>query len=258
MIELSRNAVALIALVCGAWLCLGMAMTIRAARRGREAAAGREGALRAEALLGSGPAMPLLVLADGRIEGGHRLSAALGLSGEPQDIAALSAEDAGLAAEDAALLSERVAMAAASGGSFSMAVRAAGSARVHRVHASPAPHPYPPSSVILWFIDATESEEQMAALRGEVGSLATAIEALSALIEAAPFPMWHRGPDLRLAMVNSAYVAAVEAEDAMTVVEAGIELVDESEERSPLSQAAAVRDTGDAIARTDPRCSQAA
>ena len=77
MIELSRNAVALIALVCGAWLCLGMAMTIRAARRGREAAAGREGALRAEALLGSGPAMPLLVLADGRIKGGNRLSAAL-------------------------------------------------------------------------------------------------------------------------------------------------------------------------------------
>ena len=41
----------------------------------------------------------------------------------------------------------------------------------------------------------------------EAARLAQALEALSALIEAAPFPMWHRGPDLRLALVNSAYVA---------------------------------------------------
>src|SRR3546814_7584509 len=78
-------------------------------------------------------------------------------------------------------------------------------------------------------------------MRAEVGSLKGALDALSALIEAAPFPMWHRGPDLRLAMVNRAYVAAVEADDALSAVKAGIELVDESEERSPLSQAAAVR-----------------
>jgi signal transduction histidine kinase len=75
---------------------------------------------------------------------------------------------------------------------------------------------------------------------------------LSALIEAAPFPMWHRGPDLRLAMVNSAYVAAVEGDDAMAVIKAGIELVDESDGRSPLSQAAAVREKGEPVARVVP------
>jgi signal transduction histidine kinase len=53
-------------------------------------------------------------------------------------------------------------------------------------------------------------------------------------------------------MVNSAYVAAVEADDAMAVIKAGIELVDESEGRSPLSQAAAVREKGEAVIRTVP------
>src|SRR3712207_8534454 len=92
----------------------------------------------------------------------------------------------------------------------------------------------------------------MCALRDEAERLNAALDALSGLIEAAPFPMWHRGPDLRLAMVNSAYVAAVEAEDAMAVIKAGIELVDESEGRTPLSQAAAVRERGKAVARTVP------
>src|SRR3546814_18756770 len=53
-------------------------------------------------------------------------------------------------------------------------------------------------------------------------------------------------------MVNRAEVAAVEADDALSAVKAGIELVDESEERSPLSQAAAVREQGEAVARTVP------
>src|SRR3546814_10627862 len=133
-----------------------------------------------------------------------------------------------------------------------MPVRAQGSSRVHLVQASPAPPPYPPSATILWFAASTGSEGQVGAMRGEVGCLKGALDALSALIEAAPFPMWHRGPDLRLAMVNRAYVAAVEADDALSAVKAGIELVDESEERSPLSQAAAVREQGEAVARTVP------
>jgi PAS domain-containing protein len=72
------------------------------------------------------------------------------------------------------------------------------------------------------------------------------------MIEAAPFPMWHRGPDLKLAMVNSAYVDAVEAADAMAVIGDSIELVDESDGRSAIQQANAVREKGEAIARTVP------
>jgi hypothetical protein len=58
-------------------------------------------------------------------------------------------------------------------------------------------------------------------------------------------------------MVNSAYVAAVEAEDAMAVIKAGIELVDEAR-GSPrsLSQAARAR-KGEPVARTVPATSRA-
>ncbi|HWH17496.1 MAG TPA: ATP-binding protein [Allosphingosinicella sp.] len=107
-------------------------------------------------------------------------------------------------------------------------------------------------SVLLWFTDATEAEEQMAGLRSEVARLSTALDALTGLLEAAPFPMWHRGPDLRLALVNSAYVRAVEADSALAVIKSGIELVDEGEGRNALSQAAAVLQQGEPVSRTVP------
>ena len=46
--------------------------------------------------------------------------------------------------------------------------------------------------------------------------------------------MWYRGPDLRLAMVNSAYVRAVEGQDARDVVSRGVELIEGSGTGGPL------------------------
>ena len=57
-------------------------------------------------------------------------------------------------------------------------------------------------------------------------------------------PMWYRGPDLRLAMVNSAYVARGRGRDAADVVARGLELVEGSGRGGPLAGAAAARDTG--------------
>ena len=133
-----------------------------------------------------------------------------------------------------------------------LTVRAQSSARMLRVDGGPAPAPYPSGSVLLWFSDATDVETHSDALGRQVDRLTAALDSLSALVEAAPFPIWHRGPDLRLAMVNSAYVAAVEADNAMAVIKAGVELVDESEGRTPLSQAALVRERGEPVARTVP------
>ncbi|WP_245409578.1 PAS domain-containing sensor histidine kinase [Allosphingosinicella vermicomposti] len=139
-----------------------------------------------------------------------------------------------------------------SGGAFTRIIRPITTSRVFLVKAGPAPHPYPVGTQLLWFIDITESERKMEALHGQNQRLSGTLDALSALIEAAPFPMWYRGPDLRLAMVNGAYVAAVEAPDALTAVQSGLELVDETDGRSPLSQAASVREKGEAVARTVP------
>ncbi|MBL7373002.1 histidine kinase, partial [Escherichia coli] len=83
-----------------------------------------------------------------------------------------------------------------------------------------------PGGVVLWFLDATESQAEINRLQREASRLRAAFDALTALIEAAPMPMWYRGGDLRLLMVNSAYVEAVEGKDAEDVVARGLELVE--------------------------------
>ncbi|HEX6377356.1 MAG TPA: ATP-binding protein [Allosphingosinicella sp.] len=248
MVNLSSTMLAAIALFAGGWLALALWATLRGLGRAR-AAAGRIDATRHhEALLAASPALPLVIHRDGRLEEAGRVALALGLAGVPERL-----EDLGAAfgEEDLERLDAQVAGSAAAAGSFALSLRPVGSARVYRVRGGPAPPSYPAGTVLLWLTDATESEEEMAELRERAARLAAALDALSGLIEAAPFPIWHRGPDLRLAMVNTAYVAAVEAEDAKAVVEGGLELVDDGEETA-LAEAAAVREAGRAHSRTVP------
>ena len=95
---------------------------------------------------------------------------------------------------------------------------------------------------MVWFFDASDREAEIARLSGETVRLRQAFEALSALIEVAPLPMWYRGPDLKLQMVNSAYVAAVEGRDAADVIARGLELVEGA--AGPLAGAEAARAAG--------------
>ncbi len=98
-------------------------------------------------------------------------------------------------------------------------------------------------AVVLWFLDTTESQDEINRLQRETSRLRSAFDALTALIEASPMPMWYRGPDLRLLMVNTAYVRAVEGEDSEDVVARGLELVEGAGLGGPLANAAIARDT---------------
>ena len=51
-----------------------------------------------------------------------------------------------------------------------------------------------PGGVVLWFADQTDSEDEIARLARDSAELHAAFEALAGLIEAAPMPMWYRGP----------------------------------------------------------------
>src|SRR6185436_10977107 len=153
--------------------------------------------------------------------------------------------------EAAAELGRLVAEAAA-GGRVGTIVRPAGSARIFRIDAGPAPAGFAERSALLWFVDVTAAEEDAARLSDQLERRSEALDALTGLIEAAPFPMWHRGPDLKLVMVNGAYVEAVEGRDAAAVVAAATELIDEADGRSPLADAAEVRDRQEASFRTVP------
>jgi signal transduction histidine kinase len=252
MLTLSPATLALLALVAGGWLAAALWATLAGARRSRIALTGQAEADRARALLAASPAMPLLVLRDGRIDGPARLAHVLGLDALPERLAGLAGSGGGFGPDEAASLTQAVERCAATGADFVLALRPQESSRVFMIRGAPAPAPYPQGAALLWFTDATDSEGQIAALSERAGRLASALDALAGLIESAPFPMWHRGPDLRLAMVNAAYVEAVEAESAAAVIEAGVELIDEVEGGGAIAQAAAVRDSGEAHARTVP------
>jgi signal transduction histidine kinase len=238
------------AIFCGAWLAVSLWAVFHAQRRARAAGAAQHGALRRESLLESAPTLPLIVHADGSLEGSERVAAAIGLEEPPSGWQALTAS--GVLGCEAERLSSAVEEASSAGGRFVQTLRPAGSRRTLRVEGGPAPPAWPEGTVLLWFFDASEAEDEIATLRGELARHGTALEALSSLIEAAPFPVWHRGPDFRLALVNGAYVAAVEAADAAEVVRGGIELIDESAGLTSPLEAASARERGEPLRRTVP------
>ncbi|MDQ8755153.1 PAS-domain containing protein [Sphingosinicella sp. LHD-64] len=248
---LSPTAAALIALVAGIWLAVALWAVLRARGQAAEAAAVLGENRRLAALLGAGAAMPLLIGTDGRIAGTERLAGALGLVAIPETWPDLAAPGGPWQSEDASALAAGIA-AARAGDRFGLTARPEGSQRIFRIEGAPAPMGCGDGTVLLWFQDVTEAEGQAAVVRARLDRRSAALEALSRLIEVAPFPIWHRGPDLSLAMVNSAYVAAVEGDDAAAVVRQGVELIDESAGQSPRLDAARVRDQQEATHRTVP------
>src|SRR6478609_8709562 len=76
----------------------------------------------------------------------------------------------------------------------------------------------PARPLLLWFFDTSAGEEERAKLSLRLRQTEAALGSLTQLIESAPFPMWYRGPDLKLGLVNSAFVSAVESKDAAEVI----------------------------------------
>jgi len=244
-----QDSAGLAAVIAGAVLALliGAAgwMMYLGIRARRDVAGTLAANARLEALIGSSPALAMVVRADGRLELPDRLADWFGLSPPPRYLDDLAGRDAGLTAEDARALAVDIAAAQKAGQPFARAVRAQGSSRALMIRGARAARDLQaPGGVILWVFDATESEAEIARLAEEGAEARDAFEALTGLIEAAPMPMWYRGPDLRLAMVNSAYVEAVEGSDSTDVVRRGLELVEGSGIGGPLASAVVARDTG--------------
>ena len=240
-----------VALFLGAWLAMALWAILSARRQSAQGYASGSETQRLNALLAAAPAMPLIVYRDGHVEGSDRLAAKLGFDLLPErwkDIL----QSGVFAADQVAQLDKMISDASAAGASGSMTLRAGETHSIFRVECAPAANALARGAALLWFVDVTETEQQRAELEQRLERRSAALQALSGLIELAPFPIWHRGPDLTLAMVNSAYVAAVEAEDAATVVRDGIELVEEADGFSPLLASAGVRDRQEPASRTVP------
>ena len=80
------------------------------------------------------------------------------------------------------------------------------------------------SQVALWLTDPAVRMAEEGSLLGKVRDNAADLHGALAQLEKAPLPAWRRSSDLRLVWVNSAYVDAVEAENANSVLKDQIEL----------------------------------
>jgi signal transduction histidine kinase len=244
LIELSLSAAAVAGAVLAA-LVLGATWALFAGLSARNAAGQAVASqARLQALVAGSPVQAMVVRADGRVEATRRLADWMGLADVPRDLSELSPGEGGLLAEDLAALRDAVTGAQKASRAFSLAVRAKGSERAMLVFGDRAPTELQaPGGALLWFFDATESQDEIGRLQYEAARLRTAFDALTALIEVAPMPMWYRGQDLRLLMVNTAYVRAVEARDAEDAVGRGLELIEGAGLGGPLANAAIARDT---------------
>ncbi|MET0371281.1 MAG: PAS-domain containing protein [Sphingobium sp.] len=246
-------AMILFGVILAGWLAAAIWALATGQRMRRQATQAQGKFERLTSLVTSAPAAPVIVHPDGRLEAADRLARWLGKPRPPSFVSELTAPDGGLDPRDATALAREITAAQKAGKSFSLPVRGDGSARTLLIRGAPAaPGLAANGGVILWIFDATESQSEIEALRGDVGQLRDALEALAGIVEAAPLPMWHRTPDLRLSLVNSAYVRAVDAASASDVIGNGIELVEASSGVTPQQAAAQAVAAGGPLERSVP------
>ena len=233
------------------WILIALAVSLVAARRLREAGAVLSSARSTAELLDLSPSRPLLVRRDGTIDADSRLLREIGLDGKPATLADLSGVDSGLVADDVRELQEDLGQALVAASPLECQVRVAGSGRVLDVRGGPAPGSNG-EAMLLWLSDTSAAEAERGKLALRLRQTEAALDALTHLIEAAPFPMWYRGPDLALGLVNSAFVGAVEGRDAADVVARNSELIDAPGSDSARASAMQALESGKPVSQTQP------
>jgi signal transduction histidine kinase len=230
MSDVSPVFLVLMGLLLALWTAGAAWVMLRASTRAAQSEGARKTTRRLARMLEDAPAIPLLVRTDGRIEAPDRLASWLGLESMPAYISDLAGSDGrGLSADQVADLIEAVRRTQRTATPFAFSVTPPGSRRGLALRGALAdPAVSPAGSALVWVFDFTESERELAQLRREAARAREDFAALVGLIEAAPIPMWFRGNDHKLRLVNAAYVAAVAAPSPDSVVEGQIELVEES------------------------------
>ena len=242
----------LVLLIAGLWLAIAAALLVLAGRRMREANSVVAAATSMASLLEVAPSRPVLVRPDGSIEADERLLRELSVGSPVRNWADLSNEANGLLEDDVSDLRNAVQAAALSGTPIERQVRSVGSNRIFEVRGGPAPPPEPAGTILLWFSDTSSAEAERSKLALRIRQTEAALDSLTHLIEAAPFPMWYRGPDLQLGLVNRAFVEAVEARDAADVISRSTELIDASGPGSARAAAESALESGKFFSQMQP------
>ncbi|WP_374419047.1 sensor histidine kinase [Novosphingobium arvoryzae] len=229
---LSPLALTVIGLLLAAWTMAAAWAVLSARQRERRAEASQRHAKRLARMVDESPALPLLVRVDGKIEAPQRLANWLGLDAVPRfltelDGGRIDGGGGGLTGEQLAQLTEAVRRTQKTAAPFRMVVTPRGSKRSLALRGHLAdPAVSPGGAALVWVFDFSDSESELVQLRAEAASARADFAALVGLIEAAPMPMWFRGGDGSLRLVNDAYVRAVGGKDAPAVVADGTELIE--------------------------------
>ena len=223
----SPALLAVIGLLLALWTAGAVWVMLRASGREQRSIASRKTAQRLSRLIEEGPAIPLLVRADGRIEAPDRLARWIGLEKVPEYLSELAGgEGRGLTEAQIDTLTRNVRRTQKTAKPFRMAINVSpASGKSLALQGSLAdPAVSPGGSALVWVFDFSDSQAELTQLREEAARAREDFGALVGLIEAAPMPMWFRGADMQLRLVNQAYVAAVGAESADQVVADQVEL----------------------------------
>ena len=229
---LTPTALVLLGLMLAGWTMAALWAVGSARARERKAEAGLRHAKRLGRMVDESPALPLLVRADGKIEAPQRLAGWLGLDAVPHfltelDGGRIDGGGGGFTTEKLAELTEAVRRCQRTAAPFRMVATPRGSKRSLALRGHLAdPQVSPGGAALVWVFDFSDSESELVQLRDDAARARSDFAALVGLIEAAPMPMWFRGPEGDLRLVNQAYVAAVAGTDARQVAEDGIELVE--------------------------------
>ena len=252
--EFSPLAIAVIGLLLAAWTVAAALMVLRAGSKTRRTKALQTSLKRMQRMMDGAPAIPMLVRVDGRIEAPERLARWLGLDTMPSYLSELAGTEegaSGLSESQVNQLSEQVRLTQKSAAPFRLAITPPGSGRSLAMQGMLAdPQISPGGAALVWVFDFTESEGELSRLRKAAAQAEGDFAALVGLIEAAPVPMWFRGRDMRLQLVNQAYVDAVGAPSANDVVQNQIELLEAEAGKTPARSAREVLETQEVAERT--------
>ncbi len=251
--EFSPLALIGIALLLAGWTIAAAVAILKANAKTRRTKAFQTSLKRMQHMLDAAPAIPLLVRVDGRIEAPERLARWLGLEQIPAYLSELEGPDGeALSKAQVEELTEKVRVTQKSASPFQMVLTPPGSKRSLALQGTLAdPQVSPGGAAIVWVFDFTASEEELKELRGTAGRAEADFSALIGLIEAAPMPMWFRDADMRLRLVNQAYVEAVGAESLPKVIEGQIELLEADGGKTPAEIAREALDKQTEIQRID-------
>ena len=246
------QAAAAIIVIAALWVAFAAALAILAAKRLRRAQSVLGAARTMRSLLDAAPARALLVFADGSVEADSKLVRELGLPSPPGRLEDLAGDDHGFDREDFDAFAETLNDVRLGAAAIRRQLRLAGRGKVVELRAELAPPPARPGSVLVWLFDISDADADRMKLIRRLHQTEGALDALTHLIENAPFPMWYRGPDLSLGLVNAAFVTAVEGRDAAEVIERGNELIDAVGPDSARAGAEVALESGRPYSRTQP------